>query len=116
MSALFTPAFGKSACLLLPLPIFYVLKFLYDKGFPMDYHITEHARDALEKRQIIQEWLERALSTPERVEKDTIDDSLEHRLVRIPEFGNRMLRVIVNAQAIPPRIVTAFFDRRRKDK
>ena len=36
-----------------------------------------------------------------------------HRLARIPEWGNRVLRVIVNGKSVPPRIVTAFFDRRR---
>jgi hypothetical protein len=79
----------------------------------MDYHLTEHARDALEKRQIRLEWLEKTLSTPEWTEKDLVDDELEHRLRQIEEFGGRVLRVIVNAHAAPPRVVTAYFDRRR---
>ena len=82
----------------------------------MDYRLTEHARDALEKRQIQLEWLEKTLSTPEWTEKDMVDDELEHRLARIEEFGGRVLRVIVNAYAVPPRIVTAYFDRRRSDR
>jgi hypothetical protein len=80
----------------------------------MNYSLTEYARDALKKRRIVQEWLERAFTTPESVERDTVDPELEHRLARIPEFGGRTLRVIVNVQVLPPRIVTACFDRRRK--
>lgn len=79
----------------------------------MDYELTEHAHDALEKRKIELAWVERAIDTPESTEADPVDPDLEHRLVRIPESGNRVLRVIVTRTATPLRIVTAFFDRRR---
>ncbi len=79
----------------------------------MDYVLTEHARDALEKRQILLTWMEQAFSTPEATEADPVDSDLEHRFARIPEFGNRALRVIVNGRRTPPHIVTVFFDRRR---
>jgi len=79
----------------------------------MNYELTEHARDALETRQIALAWVERALDAPETTEADPLDPDLEHRLARIPEWGNRVLRVIVNGKTAPPRIVTAFFDRRR---
>ncbi len=79
----------------------------------MAYELTEHARDALEKRKIELAWVERVLDLPEATEADPVDLDLEHRLARIPEWGNRVLRVIVNGKTTPPRIVTAFFDRRR---
>ena len=79
----------------------------------MDYVLTEHARDALEKRQILLPWMELAFSTPEVTEADPVDADLEHRLARIPEFGNRVLRGIVNGKRTPPPVVTVFFDRRR---
>lgn len=79
----------------------------------MEYVLTEHARDALEKRQIPLAWLEHAFYQPERIESDLVDKDLEHRLARIQEFGDRVLRVIVNTQKKPPAIVTVFFDRRR---
>ena len=79
----------------------------------MDYVLTEHARDALEKRRIPLAWLEQALTMPEVTEADPVDPQLEHRLARIPEFGHRVLRVIVNGAKTPPHVVTAFFDRRR---
>ncbi|HIK23460.1 MAG TPA: DUF4258 domain-containing protein [Thermosynechococcus sp. M3746_W2019_013] len=79
----------------------------------MDYVLSEHARDALQKRQIPLAWMERVLRAPEVTEVDRVDPDLEHRLARIPEFGNRVLRVIVNGKKTPPIVVTAFFDRRR---
>lgn len=79
----------------------------------MDYVLTEHAQDALEKRQIQIAWVEQAFSAPETTETDPVDSDLEHRLTRIPEFGNRVLRVVVNGKRTPPHIVTIFFDRRR---
>lgn len=79
----------------------------------MDYVLTEHAQDALEKRRIPLAWMERAFNAPEVTEADPVDPDLEHRLARIPEWGNRVLRVVVNRKVTPPRIVTAFFDRRR---
>ena len=79
----------------------------------MDYILTEHARDALDKRRIILAWVERVLDAPEATEADPVDQELEHRLARIPDWGIRVLRVIVNGRKSPPHIVTAFFDRRR---
>jgi hypothetical protein len=82
----------------------------------MEYQLTQHARDALVKRQIPVEWMERVLLSPEWTEPDPLESDLEHRLAHIAEFGNRVLRVIVNVSVEPPRIVTIYFDRRRKDK
>ncbi len=79
----------------------------------MDYVLTEHARDAMEKRQIRVAWMEHVLTQPEVTQADRVDPDLEHRLARIPEFGNRVLRVIINSKRMPPLVVTAFFDRRR---
>jgi hypothetical protein len=79
----------------------------------MAYELTEHARDSLEKRKIELSWVEKTIAAPEAVEPDPVDPDLEHRLARIPDWGNRVLRVIVNRSATPLRIVTAFFDRRR---
>ena len=79
----------------------------------MDYVLTEHAQDALKKRQIPVAWMEQALIAPEVTEADPVDADLEHRLARIPEFGYRVLRVIVNTKKRPLHVVTVFFDRRR---
>jgi len=79
----------------------------------MAYEFTEHAREALEKRGILPAWVTRVAEAPEAIDPDPADPDLEHRLARISEWGNRVLRVIVNGTTRPPRIVTAFFDRRR---
>ena len=51
------------------------------------------------------------MNKPDWTEADSIDEDLEHRLARIPDFGNRVLRIIVNVNVTPPRVVTAYFDR-----
>jgi uncharacterized DUF497 family protein len=77
----------------------------------MAYTLTEHAHDAMEKRGIAVEWLERTLVAPQRREPDKTDGQLEHRMAAIPEFGNRVLRVIVNTAVEPERVITMYFDR-----
>jgi hypothetical protein len=79
----------------------------------MEYRLIEYARDALQKRRIPLQRVERVLSRPEWTEGDTFDIELEHCLAKIKEFGDRVLRVIVNTYAVPPRVVTAHSDRRR---
>ena len=59
---------------------------------------------------------------PGKNERDLVADvppaslEVEHhdmfrRRARIPEHGNRVLRVVYNERTVPWRIVTAFFDR-----
>jgi len=57
--------------------------------------------------------MEQTLAAPEATEADPVDPNLEHCLARVPEFGNRVLRVIINAEKTPPHGATASFDRRR---
>jgi hypothetical protein len=47
------------------------------------------------------EWIERVLQQPDRVEPDSVDAELEHRLGRIPEYDGRVLRVIVKKATNP---------------
>jgi hypothetical protein len=39
-----------------------------------------------------------------------------HYIKAIPEHGGRFLRVVINHQVEPPRVVTLFFDRRLRRK
>lgn len=82
----------------------------------MAYRLTEHARDALAKRGIRIDWLERVMASPQRIEADSNDPALEHRMAAISEHGDRVLRVIVNIRNTPERVVTAYFDRTMKGK
>jgi hypothetical protein len=66
------------------------------------------------RRGIRQEWLERVLASPEWRESDAVDSDLEHRLSTITDFGNRVLRVIVNVTVQPERVVTLYFDRKMR--
>ena len=81
----------------------------------MTYDLTDHARESLRKRPAISlEWVERVLQQPERVEPDTVDAELEHRLGRIPEYDGRVLRVIVKKATDPLRVITCYFDRKMR--
>ena len=76
---------------------------------------TKHFNEMLKERTITPQWVDRTVSSPERTEDR--EDGTRHFLRRIPERGNRWLRVIVNMDVEPPKAVTVFFDRRvRKEK
>ena len=81
----------------------------------MTYSTTRHAADVIARRAIDSAWISLAITSPTRSEKDPIDPSLTHHLRRIPDFGNRVLRVIFDANVVPPRVITVYFDRTVKD-
>jgi uncharacterized protein DUF4258 len=74
-----------------------------------DIQYSKHARDVLRERNISEEWVMRALSSPEQT--DTRADGTTHYITAIPEHGGRFLRVVVNPIATPMRVVAVFFDR-----
>lgn len=80
------------------------------------YELTAHAAKVIAERRIEPAWIERVLARPERTESDGMDTSLVHALARIDERGQRVLRVVYNGAANPPRVVTAYFDRRQRGK
>lgn len=82
----------------------------------MTFELTLHAQVAAEERKILPEWISRTFETPELVLPDPGDPSVERRFRKIPEHGNRVLRVAVNPTVDPARIVSVFFDRRMKGK
>ncbi|MBD3278207.1 MAG: DUF4258 domain-containing protein [Candidatus Aegiribacteria sp.] len=71
---------------------------------------SKHFADMITERGIEQEWVSKAIETPDS--KKEYDDGTCHYIRQIPEFGNRWLRVIVNVSISPAILVTAFFDRR----
>ena len=82
----------------------------------MNYDLTKHARDVMEERRIDFAWMERVLAAPALVQPSITDPDLESRFAKIPEFGDRVLRVVVNKQVVPERIVSVYFDRKMKGK
>ena len=71
----------------------------------INFKLTRHAEDALVRRKIKKEWLERVQAFPQRIEPDATDPMLEHRLAVISECDNRVLRVIINPHTNPIRVI-----------
>jgi hypothetical protein len=80
----------------------------------MNYELTQHARQVLAERAIAIEWMERTLDNPQWISPDPGDPKVERYFRRIPEFGDRVLRVAVNTSVVPNRVVSVFFDRTQK--
>jgi hypothetical protein len=76
---------------------------------------TEHALRRMAKRQLREEWIERVVNNPSRIEPDEVDATLEHRLATVPELANRALRVIISKDELK-RVITAHLDRKLKGK
>lgn len=81
----------------------------------MELQFTQHAVARMAKRQLKRDWVENVVAEPEVVEDDEFDNELEHRLGKVPELANRVLRVIVT-KSDPIRVVTVHLDRRMKEK
>ena len=82
----------------------------------IDYILSAHAITVLAEREILEMWVARVLTNPERTELDAADPLLRHALGRIPERGDRVLRVVYNETIHPWRVVTAYFDRAMRGK
>lgn len=78
------------------------------------YIFTTHARDMLKERNILEQWVLQALDSPE--DANVGNDGNMHYFRSIPECENRVLHVVVNEFVEPNRIITVFFDRRRRNK
>lgn len=75
---------------------------------------SSHAQSLLTEREIPESWVWRALENFDR--RYLGPDENYHYLKKIIENEGRVLRVVVNEQIDPPRIVTLFFDRRLRGK
>jgi hypothetical protein len=73
------------------------------------FTISRHARRRMAQRGIRASQVADAMARPDRTVADREDPEVRHAIRR---FGHRVLRVVYNFTAIPPRVVTAFFDRR----
>jgi hypothetical protein len=82
----------------------------------IDYELSAHAVTVMAEREILEAWVERVLSSPERTEPDAADPLLRHALGRIPERDDRVLRVVYNETIHPWRVVTVYFDRAMRGK
>ncbi len=77
---------------------------------------TKHAVQVMAERMIPVGWVERAIAEPTLREPDPNDPEVERFFHRLPEQGNRILRIAVNTHVAPWRVVSVFFDRNMKGK
>jgi hypothetical protein len=82
----------------------------------MDFELTQHAKETIEERKIPVSYVERVIKNPELIHPDLNDTDLEHRLGAIEEYEGRVLRVIINKNSKPIKLVTAYFDRKMRGK
>jgi hypothetical protein len=68
----------------------------------------------MQERLIPKEWVELAVTEPALRSPDPNDPEVERFFRRIPERGDRVLRVAVNTEVVPWRVVSVFFDRSRR--
>ncbi|MCD6337806.1 MAG: DUF4258 domain-containing protein [Verrucomicrobia bacterium] len=76
----------------------------------IEYQFSEHAYNMLRERNIRETWVRLVIKDPER--QEIMEDGTVHHIRAIEEYGGRYLRVVVNPDVKPQRIVTVFFDRR----
>ena len=81
---------------------------------PKPLFLTAHAWDAVGERELDMDWLESTVRRPDWAVADPRRAGVERRFRRIPEFGDRVLRVACYETATEIRIMTVFFDRRAK--
>ena len=82
---------------------------MLSNGIELDF--TRHAITVMAMREIPLELARRVIANPERRIPDPNDPEVERFFARIPEYGGRVLRVAVNTNAAPGRVVSVFFDR-----
>ena len=78
---------------------------------PLGLEYTRHAVHAMAERLIPREWVESAVAEPDLRTLDPNDPDVERFFRRIPERGDRVLRVAVNTRVARWRVVSVFFDR-----
>ena len=77
----------------------------------MRLRFTRHALHAMAERTIPAEWVEQTVAAPALRTHDPHDSEVERFFRRVPERGDRVLRVAVNTRVAPWRVVSVFFDR-----
>ncbi|ACB00860.1 MULTISPECIES: DUF4258 domain-containing protein [Cyanophyceae] len=81
---------------------------------PLDgYVLSIHTQEVLQRKdrqKIKPEWIQRTIDNPDYSDRDNRTNAVR-AWKRIPEYGDRALRVVYNPDKQPPVIVTVFFDR-----
>ncbi len=77
---------------------------------------TQHAEDMLIERGIDRAWVEATVQEPDAKEPDPKHPGVLRAFRRIPERGNRTLRVVYASVGDSLRVLTVFFDRKRRQR
>ena len=72
---------------------------------------TKHAQEALDKRNILVEWVERALQAPDRTGPDPRYPDRTRSYRAIPERGGCVPRVVHRPEDSDIIVITVHFDR-----
>jgi hypothetical protein len=75
---------------------------------------THHAEEMLVERRIDRAWVEATIQNPDDLEADPTRPGVFRAFRRIAERDGRFLRVVYASGGETTRILTVFFDRRRK--
>ena len=75
---------------------------------------TYHALQKFDERRIRLDWIERTLGDPDEVEPDPTQPGVMCAFKAIPERDFRVLRVVYVDEHEERRVITVFFDRRRR--
>lgn len=81
---------------------------------PPVLELSFHAITMMVERNIPEEWVQITVVDPALRIPDPNDPEVERFFRRIPENGDRVLRVAVNTKVTPWRVVSVFFDRGMK--
>jgi hypothetical protein len=76
--------------------------------------LSKHTADEMTGRGILDSYIEAALTSPDRVTDDATDPTLRRSYKVIPEFANRVLRVVHRSDGDDIFVVTAHWDRGAK--
>ena len=78
--------------------------------------LTRHAEDMLVEREFERSWIENTILGPDSVEQDQTRPGVLRAFRRIPERGDRVMRVAYVTTGETIRVLTVFLDRGRQRK
>jgi len=73
--------------------------------------LSHHALEMIATRRLRDEWVFLAVGNPDRSAPDPLRPGIMLAWRRVPEFGDRALRVAYRTNSDHILVVTAFFDR-----
>jgi hypothetical protein len=82
----------------------------------MDFVLSKHAEVSAMEREIPVEWIRLTLEDPDRREADRREVGVELFYAKIAAYENRVLKVVVNVQVDPWRVMSVYFDRYMKER